>query len=284
MSGTLFVVATPLGNMEDVTFRAIRVLREVDLIAAEDTRRTARLLSHYAISTPSVSFHQHNVRTRLPQLLSRLEAGKSVALVTDAGTPGVSDPGVELVDACIKAQVPVDPIPGASAPLAAAVASGFPLIPLTIFGFPPRRSKDRKEWFSRILEIRHTFSFFESPHRIAVTLAEARAVLGERQIMIGRELTKRHQEFLRGSVAAVAERLSATKGEITVVVGPLNISDPLYDLDMVGATMSEAVAMFGRLTNNGRTRRQALSEAARAFSLPVRALYAAVEEAKESGE
>jgi 16S rRNA (cytidine1402-2'-O)-methyltransferase len=180
--------------------------------------------------------------------------------------------------------VPVDPIPGASAPLAAAVASGFPLIPLTIFGFPPRRSKDRKDWFSRILEIRHTFSFFESPHRIAATLAEARAVLGERQIMVGRELTKRHQEFLRGSVAAVAERLSATKGEITVVVGPLNIIDPLYDLDMVGATMSEAVAMFGRLTNNGRTRRQALSEAARAFSLPVRALYAAVEEAKESGE
>ncbi len=159
MSGTLFVVATPVGNMEDVTFRAIRVLREVDLIAAEDTRRTARLLSHYGISTPSVSFHQHNVRTRLPQLLSRLEAGKNVALVTDAGTPGVSDPGVELVDACIKAQIAVDPIPGASAPLVAAVASGFPLIPLTIFGFPPRRSKDRIEWFSRILEIPHTFSF-----------------------------------------------------------------------------------------------------------------------------
>ena len=284
MSGTLFVVATPVGNMEDVTFRAIRVLREVDLIAAEDTRRTARLLSHYGISTPSVSFHQHNVRTRLPQLLSRLEAGKSVALVTDAGTPGVSDPGVELVDACIKAQIAVDPIPGASAPLVAAVGSGFPLIPLTIFGFPPRRSKDRMEWFSQILEIPHTFSFFESPHRIAVTLAELRILLGERQIVVGRELTKRHQEFLRGSAEAVVDQLSEARGEITVVVGPLNTSDMLNDQELVGDAVANAVVMFGQLTNNGRSRRAALTEAARTFSVPARVVYAAVEEAKKSVE
>jgi 16S rRNA (cytidine1402-2'-O)-methyltransferase len=284
MSGTLFVVATPLGNMEDVTFRAIRVLREADLIAAEDTRRTARLLSHYGISTPSVSFHQHNVRTRLPQLLSRLESGKSVALVTDAGTPGVSDPGVELVEACIGAHIPVDPIPGASAPLAAAVASGFPLIPLTIFGFPPRRSKDRKEWFSRILEIRHTFSFFESPHRIAATLSEARQLFGERPIMVGRELTKLHQEFIRGSAGIIAERLSDTKGEITVVVGPVNTDASLNNQIEAGAVLAMAVAMFGQLTNSGRSRRQAMTEAAKAFSLPVRIVYAAVEDAKKSGE
>jgi len=284
MSGTLFVVATPVGNMEDVTFRAIRVLREVDLIAAEDTRRTARLLSHYGISTPSVSFHQHNVRTRLPQLLSRLEAGKNVALVTDAGTPGVSDPGVELVDACIKAQIAVDPIPGASAPLVAAVGSGFPLIPLTIFGFPPRRSKDRMEWFSRILEIPHTFSFFESPHRIAVTLAELRILLGERQIVVGRELTKRHQEFLRGSAEAVVDQLSEARGEITVVVGPLNTSDMLNDQERAGDAVANAVVLFGQLTNNGRSRRAALTEAARTFSVPARVVYAAVEEAKKSVE
>jgi 16S rRNA (cytidine1402-2'-O)-methyltransferase len=283
MSGTLFVVATPLGNMEDVTFRAIRVLREVDLIAAEDTRRTARLLSHYAISTPSVSFHQHNVRTRLPQLMSRLEAGKSVALVTDAGTPGVSDPGVELVDACIRGQIAVDPIPGASAPLTAAVASGFPLIPLTIFGFPPRRSKDRREWFSQILRIQHTFSFFESPHRIASTLAEARDLLGERPIMVGRELTKLHQEFIRGSIGEVAARLSDAKGELTVVVGPVNTDDSLTDQTEPSAVLASAVAMFGQLTNGGRSRRQAMTESAKAFSLPVRVLYAAVEEAKKSG-
>ncbi len=185
MSGTLFVVATPLGNMEDVTLRALRVLREVDLMAAEDTRRTARLLSHYAIATPSISFHQHNVRMRLPQLMSRLQAGKSIALVTDAGTPGVSDPGVELVKACIDAQIPVDSIPGPSAPLTAAVASGFPLIPLTIFGFPPRRSKDRKEWFAFVSETQHTFTFFESPHRILVTLSEIGLDVGRTTDYVG---------------------------------------------------------------------------------------------------
>jgi len=283
MSGTLFVVATPLGNMEDVTFRAIRVLREVDLIAAEDTRRTARLLSHYAISTPSVSFHQHNLRMRLPQLLSRLEAGKNVALVTDAGTPGVSDPGVELVEACITAQIAVDPIPGASAPLTAAVASGFPLIPLTIFGFPPSRSKDRKKWLSRTLETPHTFSFFESPHRIAMTLSELRQLLGERQIMVGRELTKRHQEFLRGPVTTTMDRLSDAKGEITVVIGPikdasLNAQEPAVD------AVARAVEMFGQLTNNGDSRRAALSKAARTFSVRARIVYAAIEEAKKSVE
>ena len=284
MSGTLFVVATPLGNMEDVTFRAIRVLREVDLIAAEDTRRTARLLSHYAIPTPSVSFHQHNVRTRVPQLLSRLEAGKNVALVTDAGTPGVSDPGVELVDACIKAQIAIDPIPGASAPLVAAVASGFPLIPLTIFGFPPRRSKDRAIWFSRILAISHTVTFFESPHRIVVTLSEARDVLGERQIMIGRELTKRHQELLRGTSGALLDHISEPRGEITVVVGPINTIDPLNDQHIADGAVAAAVEMFGRLTNTGLSRRAALSQAARAFSVPARVVYTAVEEAKKSGQ
>jgi len=284
MSGTLFVVATPLGNMEDVTFRAIRVLREVDLIAAEDTRRTARLLSHYAIPTPSVSFHQHNVRTRVPQLLSRLEAGKNVALVTDAGTPGVSDPGVELVDACIKAQIAIDPIPGASAPLVAAVASGFPLIPLTIFGFPPRRSKDRTIWFSRILAISHTVTFFESPHRIAVTLSEARDILGERPIMIGRELTKRHQELLRGTSGALLDHISEPRGEITVVVGPIITPDPLNDQQLATDAVAAAVEMFGRLTNTGLSRRAALSQAARAFSVPARVVYAAVEVAKKSVE
>ncbi len=283
MSGTLFVVATPLGNMEDVTFRALRVLREVDVIAAEDTRRTARLLSPYAIATPSVSFHQHNVRTRAPQLLSRLQAGDNVALVTDAGTPGVSDPGVELVDACINAQIPVDPIPGASAPLTAAVASGFPLIPLTIFGFPPRRSKDRKAWFSKLLSVEHTLTFFESPHRVVATLSEAHDILGERPIMLGRELTKRHQEFIRGSAAATLTRLGQPRGEITIVVGPVKSDNmSIAQLDQ-GALLALAVEKFGLLTNSGHSRRQAITEAARAFDLPVRVVYAAVEEAKKSG-
>jgi 16S rRNA (cytidine1402-2'-O)-methyltransferase len=284
MSGTLFVVATPLGNMEDVTFRAIRVLREVDLIAAEDTRRTARLLSHYAIPTPSISFHQHNVRTRLPQLLSRLEAGKSIALVTDAGTPGVSDPGMELVEACIKARIGVDPIPGASAPLTAAVASGFPLIPFTIFGFPPRRSKDRKAWMAMASKTPHTFSFFESPHRIATTLAEIAPLLGERQIALGRELTKLHQEFIRGSAATLSGLISELKGEVTAVVGPINIGDSSSDQILATDGLQGAVEMFWRLTKEGRPRRQALSEAGRSFSVPLRVLYSAIEEAKKTSD
>ena len=231
-----------------------------------------------------IGHHQHNVRTRVPQLLARLEAGKNVALVTDAGTPGVSDPGVELVDACIKAQIAVDPIPGASAPLVAAVASGFPLIPLTIFGFPPRRSKDRTMWFSRILAISHTVTFFESPHRIAVTLSEARLMLGERQIMVGRELTKRHQELLRGTAGAVLDRIPEPKGEFTVVIGPANMHDLLNDQQKDVNSVADAVEMFGRLTNTGLSRRAALSQAARAFSVPARVVYAAVEEAKKSGE
>ncbi len=143
MSGTLFVVATPIGNLEDITFRAVRVLREADVIAAEDTRRTAKLLGHYGVSTPAVSFHQHNTRSRLPQLIKRLERGEHVALVTDAGTPGISDPGIELVDACLKHGIQVDPVPGPSAALTAATASGFPLEPLTILGFAPVRAKAR---------------------------------------------------------------------------------------------------------------------------------------------
>src|SRR5687767_6933993 len=193
MPGTLFVVATPIGNLEDITLRALRVLREADVIAAEDTRRTARLLSRHAISTPTVSFHEHNTRSRIPDLIRRLEAGKCVALVTDAGTPGVSDPGVELVQACIDARIPVDPVPGVSAPLTAAMASGFSLDPLTIFGFPPHRSKDRTDWIRTVSETRSTLTFFEAPHRIVQTLRLAAAVLGKRPIMLARELTKVHQ-------------------------------------------------------------------------------------------
>jgi 16S rRNA (cytidine1402-2'-O)-methyltransferase len=284
MSGTLFVVATPVGNLEDVTLRALRVLREVDVIAAEDTRRTARLLSHYAIATPSVSFHQHNVRTRVPQLLARLHSGDNVALVTDAGTPGVSDPGVELVEACVQANVSVDPVPGASAPLTAAVASGFPLIPLTIFGFPPHRSKDRIAWFKAVSTVQHTFTFFESPHRVVATLSQAADILGDRPIMTARELTKKHQELIRGSARGVSELLGQPKGELTIVVGPDKTSDLVNDQIITTDRTAEAVAMFGHLEESGRSRRAAMAAAARTFGLPVNAVYAAVEAAKKSGK
>ena len=283
MSGTLFVVTTPIGNLEDVTLRALRVLREADVIAAEDTRRTAHLLAHHGIATRSLSFHQHNVRTRLPQLLARLQAGDRVALVSDAGTPGISDPGVELVSACVDAQIAVDPVPGVSAPLAAAVVSGFPLIPLTIFGFPPRRAKDRNHWMAQLEGTSHTLTFFESPHRIGVTLREAATILGERQIVVGRELTKLHQEFLRGTCAEILPRLRLAKGELTVVVGPMNTPN-IVSAPPDKQNESSAVDYFGYLTKiAGLQRRPALAEAARKFGVPARVLYAAIENAKRSG-
>jgi 16S rRNA (cytidine1402-2'-O)-methyltransferase len=278
MPGTLFVVATPIGNLEDITLRALRVLREVQVIAAEDTRRTARLLARHAISTPTVSFHEHNTRTRLPQLLVRLQRGESVALVTDAGTPGISDPGTELVQACIEAGVTVDPIPGVSAPLAAAVASGFPLMPLTILGFPPPRSKDRSDWFKYICKVSNTVTFFEAPHRIANTLLAVADVLGDRPICVARELTKVHQQFLRGTASEIVNQLqSAPKGEFTIVIGPLTtISGPATDQS------DEAIAVeFGLITELGRmTRREAVTATAKRLGLPSRDVYAAIERVK----
>src|SRR5687767_13978318 len=215
MSGTLFVVATPIGNLEDVTLRALRVLQTDDLIAAEDTRRTARLLAHHGIPTPTLSFHQHNTRSRMPQLISRLQRGDSIALVTDEGTPGMPDPGVELVQACVQNGITVDPIPGASAPLTAVIASGFPIVPLTIFGFAPARANDRKAWFENVSAIQNTLTFFETPHRIAQTMAEAATKLGDRPIVVGRELTKSHQEFIRGTAQELSKAFNSPRGEYT---------------------------------------------------------------------
>ena len=221
MSGTLFVVATPIGNLEDISLRALRILREADVIAAEDTRRTAKLLAHYGVATPTISFHQHNVRSRTPPLLARLRRGERIALVTDAGTPGISDPGVELVRACRAEGIAVDPIPGPSAPITAAVASGFPLEPLTILGFAPSRSKARTTWLEGLAAIPNTLVFFETPHRIRQTLADMDSVLGIRPIFVGRELTKIHQELLSVDRAAdVIGHITEPRGEFTVVVGP----------------------------------------------------------------
>jgi 16S rRNA (cytidine1402-2'-O)-methyltransferase len=280
MPGTLFVVATPIGNLEDITLRALRVLREATVIAAEDTRRTARLLTHHGISTPMLSFHQHNTRSRLPQILARLQRGENVALVTDAGTPGVSDPGVELVEAAAEQGIPIDPVPGPSAPLVAAVASGFPLEPFTVLGFAPSRSKDRMTWLRVAAEIKHTFCFFDVPHRIIATLREAELLFGDRPITVGRELTKRHQEFLRGRLSDVVGRMTDPRGEFTIVVGPA----------VAPALPSEAVDdqtildEFWHLTEYAAgSRRTHLSAVAKKYGRSARDIYALVERAKNSG-
>lgn len=277
MAGTLFLVSTPIGNLEDITLRAIRVLREADVVAAEDTRRTGKLLAHHGIDTPSLSFHEHNIRTRLPQIVARLERGETVALVTDAGTPSISDPGLELVQACVENGIAVDPIPGASAPLTAAIASGFPLAPWTIYGFPPNRGKDRKEWFEGVTGTAHTVSFFEAPHRVRATLDELGPLLGERQIVVGRELTKMHQEFLRGTASELSERLVSPRGEFTIVIGPQQ--KPVETVNVVSD--EDLCAEFGRLTDFGRSsRRSAIAELAKRHRQPAREVYAALERAK----
>jgi 16S rRNA (cytidine1402-2'-O)-methyltransferase len=280
MSGTLYVVATPIGNLEDITLRALRILREVAVIAAEDTRRTAKLLTHHAIPTPSVSFHEHNTRTRLPQLIARLERGENVAVVSDAGTPGVSDPGLELVQACIERGIRVDPLPGASATLTALVGSGFPVVPVTIFGFPPVKANARAMWFDQVARLAHTVVFFEAPHRIRAVLAEASRYLGRRPIALARELTKVHQEFLRGTAESLAETVKRPRGEFTVVIGPSVVEqEPSRAL-----APSDLAAEFGRLTEGlGYQRRAAISDLARRYGRTSREIYSMLETAKVSG-
>ncbi len=278
--GTLFVVATPIGNLEDITLRALRVLREADVIAAEDTRRTAKLLAHHGIATPTVSFHAHNTRSRTPRLLERLLGGARVAVVTDAGTPGVSDPGVELVQACVAEGVPIDPVPGPSAPLTAAVGSGFPMVPLSVFGFAPARSHDRKRWLKDVSTVLHTCVFFEAPTRVEAMLSDVAIIMGNRPIVVARELTKIHQEFVRGTAGSLAGRFAHPRGEFTLVLGPWKAQFA----DAEPPTDEEMAAEFWRLTDRvGASRRETLALVAKRFGKSQREVYSAVERDKCSG-
>jgi len=278
MSGTLSVVATPIGNLEDITLRALRVLREAQVIAAEDTRRTAKLLSHYGIQTPMLSFHSHNARARTPQLLSRLAAGAHVALVTDAGTPGISDPGVELVEACRHHGISVDPLPGASASLTAAVGSGFPLNPLTFCGFPPLKGRARHAWLSSLAASTGTTVFFEAPHRIEATLRDLALFLGNRTICVARELTKTHQEFKVGAANDPSILSITRKGEFSIVVAP---PEPA-DTSLVDRPDAEIVSVFlsfdQPLASGGRRGVAAL--VAKQLGLSVNRVYQAIERTK----
>jgi 16S rRNA (cytidine1402-2'-O)-methyltransferase len=280
MPGTLYVVATPIGNLEDVTFRALRILREVSLIAAEDTRRTARLLQQYSISTRTTSLHEHNERARTPALIARLQAGESIALVSDAGTPVVSDPGRHLVAAAHEAGIRVEPIPGPSAVVAAVSASGLGRGEFAFVGFPPSRSSARKKWLEALKVDGKVLVMYEAPHRILQTLSDMLEVLGDRTVAIGRELTKAHEELvvrpISGHLAAGLKEL----GEYTLVVGPA---------DTRGAVASDAppdaqVAVeFGEMTETaGFERREALRLLGKKYGLTTRQVYATLERTKKS--
>ena len=222
-SAALYIVSTPIGNMGDMSFRAVEVLSSAALVVAEDTRHSRRLLDHYQISTRCSAYHEHNEAREAPRLVKRLEEGESIALITDAGTPLLSDPGARLVAAAIEAGIPIIPIPGASALLAALVGSGLAGDQFTFFGFLPRRGKDRLRALTDIMRMTHTAIIYESPVRVGATLKElAEAGAGARTAVVARELTKKFEEFARGTVAELASRFeeNPARGEVVILIGP----------------------------------------------------------------
>ena len=219
----LYVVATPIGNLEDVTLRALRILKEVAVIACEDTRQTQKLLNHYDITTPTVSYHDHNEVTRSAELMVRLESGESVALVSDAGTPGISDPGYRLISLAIRHGVPVVPIPGAVALVAALVGSGLPIDSFNFSGFLSAKRSQRRTALEALKSAQHTHIFYEAPHRILETLEDVAEVLGrQRPVVVAREVTKMHEEFIRGEAGEIFDQLKTreggVRGEITLLI------------------------------------------------------------------
>src|SRR6266853_3220735 len=223
----LYLVATPIGNLEDITLRALRILKEVDQIACEDTRHTQKLLNHYNIQKPLVSYHEHNELTRAPELVVAMEQGAQIALVSDAGVPLVSDPGYRLVTLCLRHRIPVVPIPGPSALLAALSASGLPNEEFLFVGFLPARSGERRRALERLRIEDRTIILYEAPHRVAECVADAREVLGNRSACIAREVTKMHEEFRRGKLSELAASLEErpARGEITLLIGAEDPAD-----------------------------------------------------------
>jgi 16S rRNA (cytidine1402-2'-O)-methyltransferase len=281
MAGTLFVVATPIGNLEDITVRALRILREVALIAAEDTRRTAHLLARHAITTPTTSLHEHNEATKSSSLVARLERGDSIALVSDAGTPTVSDPGAQLIRDAIAAGIRVEPIPGPSAVLTILAASGLPTDSFSFVGFPPTRATDRSAWFAHVKALGGTVVFFEAPHRIRYTLAELQRVAGDCPVVLGRELTKIHEELVRGPISEVLQRLKNERGEFTIAafIGPTTENKPP---DCPSDT--DLAAEVGDMTLiKGMTKRKAINAVARRHGLAPNKVYDVLESARKSG-
>lgn len=278
MTGALYLVATPIGNLEDMTCRAVNTLREADVIAAEDTRRTRQLLSHFDLHTPLISYHEHNKSSRGGELLARLLGGDAVALVSDAGLPCVSDPGADLVSAAVAAGVRVVPIPGANAALTALVASGLSPQPFTFCGFLPRASRHQRELLNRLRQRPETLIFYEAPHRIRDTLALLAAVFGDdRPCALARELTKVHEEFLRGTLAAVSARLGerdCVRGEFVLVVAGCADQAVAGADDEAAAPLADPAALLRRyLADGALTRKEAVRRVAVECNLSRRDVY-----------
>jgi 16S rRNA (cytidine1402-2'-O)-methyltransferase len=266
MAGTLYLIATPIGNLEDITHRAVRLLGEVEIIACEDTRHTKKLLNHYGINTRTISYHEHNERERATELIERLKAGADVAVVSDAGTPGISDPGFRLARIAIDNEVQVVPVPGASALISALVASGLPTDEFFFGGFLPARGGARRARLAELRSLPATLIFYEGPHRIAATLKDALEILGQRQAVVARELTKMHEEIARGSLSELTARFSSpesARGEMVLII------DRTVMLNESAGSQSDASvsALVTEFEANGLDHRAALKKAARELGL-----------------
>ena len=269
-SKTLYIVGTPIGNLEDMTFRAVRILQSVDLIAAEDTRHTAKLLQYFNIKTPQISYHQHNRIARLPELLERLRQGAAIALVTDAGMPGISDPGWEFVTACITANITVIPIPGVTAVITALAASGLPTDRFIFEGFLPTKTKIRRDRLEAFKQESRTIILYEAPHHLPETLTDLAANLGgDRAIVLARELTKLHEEFWRGTLIEAIElyQKNQPKGEFTLVIAGVEKRETCLLSEI------ELKAELQALIAQGMTRSQASRQLAELTGLPRRHIY-----------
>lgn len=279
IAGTLYICGTPIGNLEDITVRASRILREVKVVAAEDTRQTRKLLTHLGAHPRLMSYHEHNRRERETQLLELLESGLDIALVSDAGMPGVSDPGRELIVGCVRAGVPVVPIPGPTAFVTGMVISGLPIERIFFGGFPPRTAKDMAEFLAPLAQLEATCLFYESPHRIAKTLERLLEAFGDREAAICRELTKLHEEVLRGRLSELAAHVAAAplKGELVIAVGPGQVSADTPQED-IRSLLEEAL-------KSGLTEREAVKRVTDATGAAKNEVYRRMLEVKaERGE
>jgi len=259
-TGRLYVVGTPIGNLEDITLRALRTLKEVDVIACEDTRQTQQLLNHYSIPTRTVSYHQHNEMTRAPELILQMEEGSQIALVSDAGMPGISDPGYRLVHLAIRHEIPVIPVPGVSAFVAAISASGLPVDEFRFLGFLPSKKSARRKGLKLLADSSKAVIFYEAPHRLVEMLGDLLEVLGDRTAVVAREVTKAHEEFLRGTVSEVLEAIKRqpVKGEITVILGAATA-----EAQKAQPAKSISEELEGIMTSEGLAERDALKVVAR---------------------
>ena len=270
LQGILYLCATPIGNLEDMTFRAIRILREVNLIAAEDTRRTRKLLTHFDIHTPLIRFDENCKATVAEKILQRLQAGESVAVVSDAGLPAISDPGADLVRLAIDAGIKICPIPGANAALSALICSGLDTTKFLFAGFAPKTKKNRRDFLEKLSTSKETIIFYEAPHRLKNFLAELAEVFGERQAVLARELTKVHEEFLRGKISELIRRLDEPRGEFVVIVEGASLSSTVTSLE------EEPLNFYQKLLEQGLDKKSAMREAAKKFNVSRREIYNAL--------